>query len=225
MIARWPVPARLSPAGARSTSMARPNSAIQATNGSISFRAKPPASAMIAMKYTPMPGTISIRVNSTSRTASAVCITLVVTRPENSSEKNERLCRSIRRWKSQRNRSGRLMARIWCWTIVRSATRPMLVSSTMPMPHSTRTFLRGGFTTGFPGREQVHDLAEKGKQPGFVDRHTGTQQRECKNVAARAPGAGPQKTRAKPTGGGGASSGGKGSSRCSNTLSMSGLRN
>ncbi len=77
--------------------MARPNSTTQAMNGSISFRAKPPARAMIAMKYTPIPGRISMRVNNTSRTASAVCITLVVTRPENSSEKNDRLWRSISR--------------------------------------------------------------------------------------------------------------------------------
>ncbi|MNE66345.1 hypothetical protein D3C80_1618890 [compost metagenome] len=77
--------------------MASPNSTTQAMNGNISFRAKPPARAMIAMKYTPMPGKISMTVNSTSRTASAVCITLVVTRPENSSEKNDRLWRSISR--------------------------------------------------------------------------------------------------------------------------------
>ncbi|MCY1457748.1 hypothetical protein D9M71_750690 [compost metagenome] len=92
---------------------------------------------MIAMKYTPIPGRISIRVNSTSRTPSAVCITLVVTRPENSSEKNDRLWRSIRRWKSQRRRSGKLIASTWCCTMVRSATSPMLVSRTMPIPHST----------------------------------------------------------------------------------------
>ncbi|MOA24918.1 hypothetical protein D3C78_1456160 [compost metagenome] len=118
--------------------MARPNNTTQATKGSISFRAKPPASAMIAMKYTPIPGAISIRVNSTSRTASAVCITLVVTRPENSSEKNERLCRNIRRWKSQRSRNGKLIANIWCCTMVRNATSPTLVTITMPMPHNTR---------------------------------------------------------------------------------------
>ena len=52
---------------------------------------------MMAMKYTPMPGSISMTVNSTSRTAKAVCITLVVTRPENSSEKNDKLWRSISR--------------------------------------------------------------------------------------------------------------------------------
>ncbi|MNH26257.1 hypothetical protein D3C79_863010 [compost metagenome] len=89
------------------------------------------------MKYSPMPGNRSMTVNSTSRTASAVCITLVVTRPENSSEKNDRLCRSIRRWKSQRRRSGKLIANTWCCTIVRSATSPILVISTMPIPHST----------------------------------------------------------------------------------------
>ncbi|MNN52457.1 hypothetical protein D3C81_1671580 [compost metagenome] len=72
-------------------SMASPNKATQAMKGSISLRSKPPARAMIAMKYTPMPGAISMMVNSTSRTARAVCITLVVTRPENWSEKNDRL--------------------------------------------------------------------------------------------------------------------------------------
>ncbi|MNH09982.1 hypothetical protein D3C79_694460 [compost metagenome] len=71
--------------------MASPNNATQAMKGSISLRSKPPARAMIAMKYTPMPGAISMMVNNTSRTARAVCITLVVTRPENSSEKNDRL--------------------------------------------------------------------------------------------------------------------------------------
>ncbi|MNL41605.1 hypothetical protein D3C87_1640220 [compost metagenome] len=64
-------------------------------------------------------------------------MTLVVTRPANSSEKNDRLCRSIMRWKSQRRRSGRLMARIWCCTTVRRLTRTMLASSTRPIPHST----------------------------------------------------------------------------------------
>ncbi len=105
--------------------------------GSISFRSKPPANAIIAMKYTPIPGAISMRVNSTSRTDRAVCITLVVTRPENSSEKKERLWRNINRWKSQRSRNGRLIANTWCCTIVRNATSPMLVSNTRPMPHST----------------------------------------------------------------------------------------
>ncbi|MND65329.1 hypothetical protein D3C80_566950 [compost metagenome] len=36
------------------------------------------------------------------------------------------------------------------------------------------TFLRSRFTACLPGREQVHDLPEEGKQPGFVNRHTGT---------------------------------------------------
>ncbi len=76
-------------------------------------------------------------VNSTSRTDSAVCITLVVTRPENSSEKKDRLCRNINRWKSQRNRRGRLIANTWCCTIVRNATSTMLLSNTRPIPHST----------------------------------------------------------------------------------------
>ncbi|MND61061.1 hypothetical protein D3C80_523070 [compost metagenome] len=46
-------------------------------------------------------------------------------------------------------------------------------------------------TAGLPGREQVHDLAEEGEQPGFVDRYPGTEQRKRQDVAARAPGAGP----------------------------------
>ncbi|MNN96153.1 hypothetical protein D3C81_2150920 [compost metagenome] len=65
-------------------------------------------------------------------------MTLVVTRPENSSEKNDRLWRSIKRWKSQRSRNGRFIANIWCCTMVRKATSPMLHTMTIPMPHNTR---------------------------------------------------------------------------------------
>ncbi|MNF96233.1 hypothetical protein D3C84_790160 [compost metagenome] len=54
------------------------------------------------------------------------------------------------------------------------------------------TFLRLCIATRLPGGEQVHDLAKKGKQPGFVNRHTGTEQRKHKDIAAGASGAGPQ---------------------------------
>ncbi len=57
----------------------------QPAKGSISRGSKPPARAMIVMKYTPRPITTSVVVNTISRTARAVCITLVVIRPANSS--------------------------------------------------------------------------------------------------------------------------------------------
>ncbi|MNP32749.1 hypothetical protein D3C76_1259490 [compost metagenome] len=54
------------------------------------------------------------------------------------------------------------------------------------------TFLAVGISTGLPCREQVHDLPKKGKQPGFVDRHTGTEQRKRQDITAGSAGAGPQ---------------------------------
>ncbi|MNO75776.1 hypothetical protein D3C76_668350 [compost metagenome] len=59
-----------------------------------------------------------------------------------------------------------------------------------PPQHST--FLPVRIATGLPCREQVHDLPKKGKQPGFVDRHTGTEQRKQKDITAGASHAGPQ---------------------------------
>ncbi|MNN08759.1 hypothetical protein D3C81_1216220 [compost metagenome] len=53
-------------------------------------------------------------------------------------------------------------------------------------------FLRRRITTCLPGREQIHDLTEESKQPGFVDRHASTQQCKRKNIAAGAACAGPQ---------------------------------
>ncbi|MNJ72409.1 hypothetical protein D3C77_690510 [compost metagenome] len=52
-------------------------------------------------------------------------------------------------------------------------------------------FLGACSAAGLPGREQVDNLAEEGEQPGFVNRHPGTEQRKRQDVAARAPGAGP----------------------------------
>ena len=124
--------------------MASPYSASQPTKGSVSRASKPPATAIRVKKYTPMQSTISLKVSSTSRTARAVCMTLVVTRPANSLEKKDRLWRSISRWKSQRSRSGRLMASTWCCMVVRSATRPMLATITTAMPHSTRCACSAG---------------------------------------------------------------------------------
>jgi hypothetical protein len=53
--------------------------------GSTSRRSKPPASTTMVMKYTPMPISTSVVVKIISRTASAVCMILVVMRPANSS--------------------------------------------------------------------------------------------------------------------------------------------
>ncbi|MNF94853.1 hypothetical protein D3C84_775740 [compost metagenome] len=55
------------------------------------------------------------------------------------------------------------------------------------------TFLRLRIAASLPGGEQVNDLPKKRKQPGFVNRHTGTEQRKRKDIAAGAAGAGPQK--------------------------------
>jgi len=60
-------------------------------------------------------------------------------------------------------------------------------------PPQHAAFLRLGLAAGLPGREQVHDLPEKGKQPSFVNRHAGTEQRKRQDVAASTSGAGPQK--------------------------------
>jgi len=49
-------------------------------------------------------------------------------------------------------------------------------------------------TAGLPVGEQVHHLAEEGKQPRFVDRDPGAEQCQRQDVAAGAAGAGPQKT-------------------------------
>ncbi len=55
------------------------------------------------------------------------------------------------------------------------------------------TFLRGRVAASLPGGQQIHDLPEEGKQPGFVNRHTGAQQRKRKDVTACPSRAGPQK--------------------------------
>ena len=44
------------------------------------------------------------------------------------------LCPSISRWNTQRSRIGKLMASTWCITVVCSASRPTLDSSTAAMP-------------------------------------------------------------------------------------------
>ena len=54
-------------------------------NGSISQPSKPAASSRMVSMYTPMPITTSVVVKIMSRTASAVCMILVVMRPANSS--------------------------------------------------------------------------------------------------------------------------------------------
>ncbi|MOA14431.1 hypothetical protein D3C78_1345320 [compost metagenome] len=61
-------------------------------------------------------------------------------------------------------------------------------------PHAPQhpAFLRRRLTPCLPGGEQIHDLTEERKQPGFVDRHAGTEQRKRKNIATGAACAGPQ---------------------------------
>ncbi|MNI56893.1 hypothetical protein D3C73_1119220 [compost metagenome] len=52
-------------------------------------------------------------------------------------------------------------------------------------------FLHVDFAARLPGRQQVHDLSEEGKQPGFVNRHGGAQQRKREDVATSTSGTGP----------------------------------
>ena len=73
---------------------------------------------------------MSPRIIHTSRTASAVCITFVATRPANSSWKKCMLCASISRWKFQRSSIGKLPASACCLNIDCSATISVLPSST-----------------------------------------------------------------------------------------------